>query len=482
MFARPDCALPIEIYPLIFTYLDRRSPVQLSRVCRILFNATIRHIWQEVELRWLLALFPGPYCHNDVDEPLAPEATMSVEAYCARFALYAPHVKIVNMESPGPCTLSTDFILDRAENTTGQLTLPNLEAVNVHNLFDPMLRGQETYRQSCDLWMVWMIPPTLQKLSFIARIHRNPLLHNLIVAMCPQLTRFKFFSGHIPGWDLWGYISILPTLQELTSLEIRCAEISNAGYRWLSKLPKLQDLKLKVGDHCGQLPKPDSSLDYDFVAYPQAFSTLKSLHISVSNEKGLQYIMQIWRTIATHVTHITIETWNRICTLDMFDQLSSSLITDCPNTTFFHPREYMRSTVCDNALPLPISHLSALRKLPLRTLRVDRPLALEDGSGAMKSIGTLFPELEELWLNIPIKIEDLLQATKYLPYVRRSRLHLHAQKPTSQPLSANLGETRQTFDHGYRSDSNLAVVLHYGAESNERYEKYNAADWDFAAK
>ncbi|EUC61070.1 hypothetical protein RSOL_381400, partial [Rhizoctonia solani AG-3 Rhs1AP] len=298
--------------------------------------------------------------------------------------------------------------------------------------------------------------------------------------MCPQLTRLKFSPDQVPDWDTWDYISGLPILRELTSLEVHSAEINNAGYLWLSKLPKLQDLMLNVGDPYGQLPKPDSSLDHDFVAYPQAFSALRSLYISVINEKGLQYIMQIWRTIATHVTHITIETWDRICTLEIFSELCTGLITDCPNTSFFHLHE--PSAIGDKAPPLPVSHFSTLQKLSLRTLRIDRRLALEDGRGAMKSIGTLFPQLEELWLeNTPITIDDLLQATKYLPCIRRSRLYLRARKPTSQPLSAILGEARQTFDGGYRPNSNLVIELGYGGSSRGHVD-YNGADWDFVAR
>ncbi|CAE6422883.1 unnamed protein product [Rhizoctonia solani] len=481
MLARSGRALPLEIYSLIFSYLDCRNLVQLSQVCRILFDATIRHIWQEVELRQLLALLPGAYHRTDVDEPEAPAPGISSEDYCARFALYAPHVKVLNMQSSfGSCTPSRDFMAHRAGNTIGWFKLPNLEGVNIRYSYYATSHSSALYRQSSTMWAICMIPPTLKNLSFTAGTRRDLPLLGILFSMCPQLAQFKFGPDQILDWNTWNCISALPMAHELTSLEVRCARISDAGYLWLSKLPKLQDIKLYFGEHHYQLPEPDITSNYCSVTHPHAFSALRKLHISVNDKEGLQYIMRIWRTIATHVTHVTIETWDRICTLDMFSQLFSGLIANCPKTTFFHLHEYVPTSIEDDAPRLPVSHLSALQQLPLRVLRIDRALALDDDCGAIRSVGILFPELEELWLeNTPIKIDDLLQATRCFPRIRRLRLCLHVVKPTLEPLSTILGDTRQFFDGGYRPHSNLALELYNRMGVNEGHAAYNATDWDF---
>ncbi|KAG8762240.1 hypothetical protein FRC11_010333 [Ceratobasidium sp. 423] len=310
--------------------------------------------------------------------------------------------------------------------------------------------------------------------------HDSSNAQNLF-SRCPQLTQFTFSPDQRPNWDTWSAISALPVAQELTSLEVRCAEVSTDGYIWLSKLPKLQCLKLYFGQHYGQLPQPSEPPKDHSVAFPHAFSSLRNLYISVGEE--LHHIIPVWRTIAAHVTHITIETWNRICTLDMFNQLFSSLVKNCPKVSFLHLHEYVPMSIEDNAPHLPVSHLSTLQRLPLRALRIDRPLALDDGCGAMQSVGALFPELEELWLEkTPIKMDDLLQATLYFPHVRRLRLCLHILKPTSETLSTILGDTSQYFDGGCPPDSKLALELHTGVGVNNARNPYNETDWDLAAK
>ncbi|KDN40227.1 hypothetical protein RSAG8_08290, partial [Rhizoctonia solani AG-8 WAC10335] len=483
MLARSGRALSLEIYSLIFSHLGRHNLVQLSQVCRILFDAAIRHIWQEVELRQLLALLPGSYCRTDIDQPEAPTPGISSKDYCARFALYAPHVKVLNMQSSsGSCTPSRDFMAHRAGNTIGWFKLPNLEGVNIRYSYYPTStpHSPTLYRHSSVLWAIWMIPPTLKNLSFTAGNRQDPPLLSKLFTTCPQLAQFKFDLHQAIDEDIWNYISALPIAQELTSLEVRCAGISDAGYLWLSKLPKLQDIKLHF-DHYYYPLDPDVASNYS-VTYPHTFSALRKIHISIKNEYELRYIMRIWRTIATHVTHVTIETWGRICTLDMFSQLFSGLIANCPKTTFFRLHEYVPKHMKDYVPRFPVSHLSALQQLPLRVLRIDRALTLDDGCGAMRSVGTLFPELEELWLeNTPIKIDDLLQAAIYFPRIRRLRICLHDVKPTSEPLSTILGDTRQFFDAGYRLDSNLALELHPGIDANEGHPVYNATDWDFVA-
>ncbi|CAE6416641.1 hypothetical protein ACGC1H_002245 [Rhizoctonia solani] len=490
MLARPGCTLSAELYSEIFLYLSRRDLVQLSRTCRVLFNVTIGHIWRVVRLRPLLALLPGLCIVPDsggLYESIAPTLGISMlsKDYYARFSLYAPYVEVLKTESWSYLCSPSKYFSDRpAYSSLHQVVLPALKDVDMAYKWSSSSWVGGAYDKPSLMWMTLLIPPTLQSLSFTATDQRDLSLLGTLLARCPQLTRFKFRPDQRPNWDTWLSFSAFRIPQEIMSLEVFCAEINNVGYSWLSKLPKLQSLELLLCQrfsrmqphtlHSGSYNPPPSP------TYPHAFSALRSLSISVTDKNKLQQIIQIWCVIAAHITHATIKASKQAWSLDMFDKLFAGLALHCSEVSFL---QFKESEINNGIgmLPLTVSHFSALQPLPLRILRINRPLSMPDDCNILAYMAKLFPELEELWLEgTPIMIEELLQATVYFPHIRHLEIGLHTLKPRSRPLNHILKDQGQHVDSDHTSGSILALELCV-IERQEDRRAFSAEDWDFIA-
>ncbi|KAH7345662.1 hypothetical protein B0J17DRAFT_640725 [Rhizoctonia solani] len=486
-------ALPAELYAHIFSDLDRHDLVQVSQACRILFNVTIRYLWRVVDLRPLLALLPGSCMVSDprgLLEPETPTLLMTSDDYYTRFRLYAPYVEVLETESGSySCAPSKYFMDRRTYSSLRRIQLPNLKEVDMGHIWSGSgWASGGTYGKPSLFWMALLIPATIKGLSFTATDQRDLSLLGTLLARCTQLTQFKFRPDQRPNWDTWLSILAFHIPQEITNLEISCAEVNNAGYSWLSKLTKLQSLELLLCQSFGQLPQRNlrRTSDPSPVAYPHAFSTLRNLCISITHHSQLPQIIQICRTIAAHITHITIKAPGRIWTPDMFNGLFLGLTSHCLKLSFLHLHESGPQSYGADVPSFPISHLSVLQSLPLRALKISYQLSLIDDSNPLKYVATLFPNLEELWLEkTPIIIDELLEAKINFPHMCRLELGFHNLKPTHKFLSDTLGGADRYVDSNYAPQSTLALIpglcLDRGSE-DDRWWSYSVEDWDFAAK
>ncbi|EUC61061.1 hypothetical protein RSOL_381310 [Rhizoctonia solani AG-3 Rhs1AP] len=489
MLTRPGYTLSAELYSEIFLYLGRRDLVHLSRTCHSLFNVTIGHIWRVVRLRPLLALLPGlsiPPDSGGLSEPVASALGMLSKDYYARFSLYAPYVEVLKTESWSYlCSPSKYFSGRPAYSSLNQVVLPGLKDVDMAYKWSSSSWVGGAYDKPSLMWMTLLIPPTLKSLSFTATDQRDLSLLGTLLARCPQLTRFKFHPDQRPNWDTWLSVSAFRIPQEITSLEVYCAEVNNVGYSWLSKLPKLQSLELLLCQRFSRmqsrsLHSASSNPPRPPPTFPHAFSALRNLCISVTDKNKLQQVIQIWCAIAAHITHATINASKQVWTLDMFDKLFTSLASHCSKVTFLQFNEFEMNNGTE-MLPLTVSHFSALQPLPLRILRINRPLSMPDDCNILAFMAKLFPELEELWLEgTPIMIEELLQATVYFPHIRRLEIGLHTLKPKSKPLSHILKGHGQHVDRDCMPKSTLALELCV-IERQEDRRAFSAEDWDFIA-
>lgn len=478
MFGYTDRSLPPEIYQIIYSHLSRRDLARLLRSCRAIFDLTVPYLWQNVSLGQLLHLIPACTLGGNAAEKIQFIPFPSPDDYFARFDIYASQVESLR------CDALEGFPDDNAQRATqswisehvsDRVLLPRLKRAIVRICMPPDEGRQRDYR----FWVNLLVPDTLKELMLWTNgvnDEETRFLHKILSGK-PGLTHLNlnpYSAGSLDPWDFVKSLTV-PSIQELV---LTTCTLNDSILIWMSQMIQLRSLKLlthTMWPHKGFFVSLAGGHQYN------SFGTLEALSIDLSVE-GWPALGEIWRTpIVRHIIRLGIKAHNLKFDPRSATHFLTTLAAYSPKIQHIELTEDASLIMNPNTPKFPASLLQILRSLPLRTLRISRPIAQENGCSVFQAIGNLWPDMEELCLWTSVEPQELMGVSAHLPRLRHLQVSTPSTKRTPEPLSSDYEKVAASPPDVFKSHLTLNLYFDQRRSDTQRFD-YDLADLDFLAR
>ncbi|CAE6475787.1 unnamed protein product [Rhizoctonia solani] len=295
--------------------------------------------------------------------------------------------------------------------------------------------SQRRYRDEYADYKFWidaLIPQTIQRISFESFSNDNESLLEALISKAPDLVHLDFAS-ETRSSRCYQQIVGPKAMRNVRSLHYSGSIMDPDVLRWFSQMPELSILELTLDQEDSEDPTIPE-VDYEADAF-QALTTLKVFtcdHAEIDDQWNL--LRQIWKTpLVERLTCVEIKVSEPILPgMREFDQFMSVLASQSPHVSNLRIEA---SGQPEHFPEIPVELLSDIRQLPVHTLAIQSPIHSSGDQPLFKTLGTIYPHLEDLDLgSTVVEISDLITVHSHLPNLRYLNIGVWQSKTNKRKL------------------------------------------------